>query len=260
MKNVFLISVMALSLAACTRYNNTATTTADPVTVSTTDRADAVTPTAGQHLDATVAAVQTYNGDITAIPGYAATSTIDTWINLLDDNDNADKVTANLTKLRDELNDGDINGPLAGMLMITLAEDATQVIGGSGNAATSALVSSLRAGGKKLTNAATSGSDFLSQTLGAVRSAAGDITTLPASAAVSNINSWIGKLRGMDGTDEIVEDLTELKEQLGAREIDGSEVADLLQDLAEETREIGKGNKSLEVLAYALEAGYWRLK
>ncbi|PPK85033.1 hypothetical protein CLV84_1922 [Neolewinella xylanilytica] len=106
---------------------------------------------------------------------------------------------------------------------------------------------------------ATAPSQTLDATVSAVESAGGDITALDPSTAVSNIDSWISELGTMDGTDEIVSDLQDLKTQLTAETIDGSAVSELLSSLAEETRELGGDNMGLSTLASALEAGAEKL-
>jgi hypothetical protein len=210
-------------------------------------------------LDATVQAVQSAGGDITALPAGAAVDNIDTWMDALDDVNGTDKVTGNLEMLKEALGESPINGALTGMILTSLAEDTRQVAGS--NAGISQLASALQAGGDKLTSgAAFQGDDLLSQTLQAGKSKMGDITTLPADAAVSNIDGWLGQLRGMDGADDVVEGLEALKMELGKGSIDGDRVADILMELAEETRELGNGNAGLATLAYLLESGGKRLE
>ena len=63
----------------------------------------------------------------------------------------------------------------------------------------------------------------------------------------------------MDGTDEIVSDLNELKTELTADNIDGGAVSELLSSLADETRELGGDNMGLSTLARALDAGAQKL-
>lgn len=259
MKRLFFLLCATLVLFACNE--ETTSRTVDQSEMRSPDRnASPDRMTASQTLDATVKAVETYDGDLTAIPGSAAVSNIDRWISVLDGNEDAQKVTGNLEVLRDELASGDINGPLAGMLLITLAEDTRQVVGSNGNAATRALVSSLQSAGNKLTADAVKGNSLLSQTLNAVKMKAGDITTLPAGAAVDNINSWIDRLEGVPGGSGIRAELLNLRADLSADRIDGDRVALRLKSLSESTRKVADGNLGLETLAYALEAGYWRLK
>lgn len=105
------------------------------------------------------------------------------------------------------------------------------------------------------TTPAQSTSPLLQSTVDAVQTNGGDITALPPSAAVSNIDSWIGELRGMDGTDGIIRDLESLKMELGMGNIDGSKVSNLLSSLASSTRQVGNGNPGLNALASALDAG-----
>ena len=259
MEQLFFLVCATLVLFACNE--ETTSRTVDQTEMRSAERnASPDRMNAEQTLDATIDAVETYGGDLTAIPGGAAVSTIDSWMRVLDGNEKADKVTGNLEVLREELASGDINGPLAGMLMITLAEDTRQVVGSNGNAATRALVNSLESAGNKLTADAVSGNSLLSQTLGAVKSKAGDITTLPAGAAVSNINSWIDRLATVPGGSGIRTELLNLRADLSADHIDGNRVALRLKSLAESTRAVADGDLGLETLAYALEAGYWRLK
>lgn len=240
-----------LLLFAC---NNTTTTVA-PVTTDPQPPMEATTP--GSTLNATLDAVSAYNGDVTALPGAAAVSNINTWIDQLEDIDAADKVTWNLRALKNTLSQPTINGQLAGMQLISLAEDTRQV-GGTSSGIT-ALASALKAGGEKLTNSAFGGSDLLGQTLSVIKSKGADITTLPGSAAVGNIDSWITKLEAMDGTTMITSDLKQLKMELGKSSIDGAKVGTLLNSLARNTRALGGDNAGLATLAYALEAGASRL-
>ena len=94
----------------------------------------------------------------------------------------------------------------------------------------------------------------LNETVAAVQSAGGDITAIPPAAAVSNIDGWIGRLKGKDGTYEIVQGLENLKEALTDDDgIDGVEVGSALNELAEDIRE--KNNPALAPLANALAAG-----
>ena len=102
-------------------------------------------------------------------------------------------------------------------------------------------------------------SQQLQSTISAVESAGGDITALQPTTAVSNIDSWISELSNMDGTDEIVSDLNELKTELTADNIDGGAVSELLSSLADETRELGGDNMGLSTLARALDAGAQKL-
>ncbi|CAH1002444.1 hypothetical protein LEM8419_03323 [Neolewinella maritima] len=99
----------------------------------------------------------------------------------------------------------------------------------------------------------------LTATIDAVQSTGGDITALPADAAVSNIDTWINKLDGMDGTDGIVSNLQSLKGELTSGSIDGGRVSELLSTLASETRSVSGGNQGLSALASALEAGAEKL-
>ena len=253
MMKYFTLFTLALLLAACAG-NNDATTT-DPNAVDSSEMAD---QDGTATVQSTVDAVQANGGDITALPADAALANIDSWIDQLDDNEDASKVTGNLEELQEALGEQPINGPLVGMLLITLAEDTRQVAGTAPGVST--LVSALQSGGEKLTDGAFGSSSLLDQTLAAVRAKAADITTLGVPTATKNIDSWITELRGMDGTDDMIGNLETLKTELGASEIDGERVSELLFGLAEETRELAGDNQGLAVLAYALEAGGWRLE
>lgn len=258
MKYLSLLLLTTL-LAACTgntdselgaEYNATEVPTGDNDAVTTTANPAAT-------LQATNDAVQANSNDITTLPGDAAISNIDTWIDQLDDVDGANKVTANLETLRDALQESPINGELAGMLLITLAEDTRQV--GGSTPGISTLVAALKAGGEKLTSGVFFSSSLLDQTLKAVKDKAVDITTLPVATATANIDSWIDELRGIDDTDGMIEELQSLKAELMAPSIDGEKVSEIMYSLADDTREMAGENKSLAVLAYALEAGGARL-
>ena len=224
-------------------------------------------------LGNTLDAVNSYGGDLTALPLSAAVSTIDTWIDGLapdgidkynadpgnpDPSDKTTAVTANLRELREALSEDDVNGPLAGVLLLTLAEDSRRAAPGS--TGVDALANALAAAGEKLLGETVTGTSLPSQTLRAVAGKMGDITTLPAGAAVANVDAWIGELGGVDGTDDLVRGLRDLRSELTASSIDGEKVSGILFGLAEETSDLAGGNEAVETIAYALEAGGWRLK
>lgn len=96
---------------------------------------------------------------------------------------------------------------------------------------------------------------MLESTVDAVKSVGGDITALPANAAVSNIEGWVGKLSSMDGTEAMVSELNALKTELTAGKIDGGKVSTILGSLAEQTRGMAAKAPALSVLANALQAG-----
>ncbi|WP_116126233.1 hypothetical protein [Lewinella sp. IMCC34183] len=246
--------LFALLLAACDSSESTSESTTDGMEAGDTDTMEADNPTA--LLQSTQEAVQANGGDITALPADAAVSNIDNWMDQLDGMDGTDAVTGNLEALKATLTESPINGQLAGMQLISLAED-TRKAGGS---TVSALASALQSGGEKLTGSSFQGSSLLDQTLSAAKGKAADITTLPVSAATQNIDGWIAELRGMDGADGLVEDLESLKTELGAPSIDGEKVSDLLFEMAESTRSMAGDNQGLAVLAYLLESGGWRLE
>lgn len=102
-------------------------------------------------------------------------------------------------------------------------------------------------------------SEEVTATIDAVKSVGGDITALPAEAAVGNINTWITKLSSMEGTEDIVGSLGNLKTELTSGKIDGGKVSGILSELAEQTRELGKGNPALGTIASALDAGAKKL-
>ncbi len=100
-------------------------------------------------------------------------------------------------------------------------------------------------------DAATMG--YFQETISAVTGAGGDLLALPPAAAVANIDGWISRLEGKDGTYEIVEGLKELKEELTDEDgIDGVSVGTVLKSLGEDTNELN--NPALAPLANALNA------
>ena len=244
--------LFAILLAACGNTSEATVDNSEP----TMEQMDADDP--GTTLQATIDAVQANGGDITALPADAALSNIDTWMDQLEGVEGAEKVTGNLESLRETLSESPINGQLAGMQLISLAEDTRQV--GGSTPGLSTLASALQSGGEKLTGSAFTGESLLDQTLQAGKSAAADITTLPVSTAAGNIDGWLAELRGMDGADGIVEDLESLKQTLSAPTIDGERASELMFSLAESTRSVGEGNPALQTLAYLLESGAWRLE
>lgn len=208
-------------------------------------------------LDATLEAVEEAGG-VTALPAEAASSNIDSWIEKLDGMDGTMAVTANLRELRAELTSGDINGTLAAVLLTTLAEDTRKLA--PDNDGIAALATALNAGAEQLYTPVPSEASLLDQTVAAVFQLEGDITTLPVASATTNIDLWIEKLSAMPGTAAMVSDLTALKTELESGEIDGDKASELMFSLARGTKRLADGNKALEVLAYALEAGAWRLR
>ena len=73
---------------------------------------------------------------------------------------------------------------------------------------------------------------------GTISALEGGITNLAPAAALDNINGWIAQLDGMDGADEIVENLRELREALGDTPLDGEYIGELLSELGEDTSEV----------------------
>ena len=97
-------------------------------------------------------------------------------------------------------------------------------------------------------------------TLSAVQTHGGDLTALPLDMATENIGIWINRLRGKEGTDQVIRDLELLQSELGAGTIDGAKVSSLLSSLAEQTRTVAKGQEGSGRLVEALEAGARRLQ
>ena len=96
------------------------------------------------------------------------------------------------------------------------------------------------------------------QTLAAAEEAGGLLALAPA-AATAAIDQWVGTLRGnpdVDDADDLVDDLARLRELLGASPVDGEAVAEVLEDLARETRQAARDadNEPVAALAEALEA------
>lgn len=89
------------------------------------------------------------------------------------------------------------------------------------------------------------------ETMDAIRSAGG-ITNMAPATAVANIDNWIAKLDGMDGTSEVTDNLKELKMQLTSGNIDGAKVGQLLAALGEDTQELGRDNTAVSGLGQAL--------
>jgi hypothetical protein len=96
---------------------------------------------------------------------------------------------------------------------------------------------------------------MLQATVEAVTSVGGDITALPGSAAVGNIEGWITKLSSMEGTDAVVAELNSLKTELSSGDIDGAKVSTILSTLAEQTSDLAGDNAMLGAVANALKAG-----
>ena len=258
MKTTTLLFTVALTAGLVACGEQTAERTMSTETVAAPDRGSAVITGAKAYLDATLAVVKAKGGDVTALGAKAGAENVDGWLARLDGVAGAEAVKANLGKLRESLAAPKVNGAMTGMLLVTLAEDSREAA--NATPGIGMLANALRDGGQKLLDATVKGDGLLPGTLRAVAGVDGDITTLPAAAAVENIDGWIAKLRMMDGTGAIVDDLDELKEELSESSIDGDDVSELLFDLAGSTRKLANGNAMLETLGYALEAGAWRVK
>lgn len=84
----------------------------------------------------------------------------------------------------------------------------------------------------------------------------GGLTSLPAAAAVDNINGWIAQLEGNPDFAPVVSDLETLRGQLQASPIDGAAVGATLQRLGEATTGAAGGDSALQTLGTTLtEAG-----
>ncbi len=96
---------------------------------------------------------------------------------------------------------------------------------------------------------------FLQTTTAAVEAAGGDITALSPEAAANNINGWITKLIHFEGTEDVVDDLADLKKELMIGEMDSAKVSGILGSLATSTRELSDRAVGLGMLADVLQAG-----
>lgn len=90
--------------------------------------------------------------------------------------------------------------------------------------------------------------------------AAGGVTSIPAAAALANIDGWIAKLDGNAAAAPVVANLRTLRSQLSATPIDGAAVGQTLTTLGEQTTAAAAGagaqQAALEALGGALtEAG-----
>ena len=88
----------------------------------------------------------------------------------------------------------------------------------------------------------------------------GGVTSIPAAAALANIDGWIAKLDGNADAAPIVENLRTLRTQISASPIDGMAVGQTLTTLGEQTTAAaamgGDQQSALEALGGALsEAG-----
>lgn len=81
---------------------------------------------------------------------------------------------------------------------------------------------------------------------------AGGLTRLAPNVAVQNIDGWIARLQGMDGTGPIVSNLRTLKSQLQAPTLDGMAIGRTLSQLGEQTTTVAAGNGDLRQLGQAL--------
>ncbi len=100
----------------------------------------------------------------------------------------------------------------------------------------------------------------VASTLEAAEMHGGDLTALPLDMATENIDIWINRLRGKEGTEPVIRHLESLQSALSGGEIDGAAVAALLRSLADETRKVAGGKENAGRLVEALEAGASRLE
>ena len=89
---------------------------------------------------------------------------------------------------------------------------------------------------------------------GTISALEGGLTNLAIPAAIENINGWIQQIEAADfeGSEDLVDSLEELREELGDTPIDGDDVGDVLIELGEDTATAGAGNAGLERLAALL--------
>ena len=100
----------------------------------------------------------------------------------------------------------------------------------------------------------------VASTLEAAERHGGDLTAIPLDMATENIDIWINRLRGKDGTEAVIRDLESLRSTLSGSTIDRAAVSALLRSLAEETRKVAGGREDAGRLVEALEAGASRLE
>lgn len=72
------------------------------------------------------------------------------------------------------------------------------------------------------------------------------LTSIPAAAAVDNINGWIAKLEGagFEGAEEITDNLEELRDELQEDTLNGAEIGETLARLGELTTAAAAGASS----------------
>lgn len=87
---------------------------------------------------------------------------------------------------------------------------------------------------------------------GTISALEGGITALAPAAALDNIRAWEAQLANIEGTEDVREELAELREALSQPTLDGSRIAEILQELGEETSEVGAGNAGVERLGSLL--------
>jgi hypothetical protein len=143
----------------------------------------------------------------------------------------------------------------AATAMEDTAAGAADAVAETTEAAAGAVIDAVDTAADTAVDAMTPEKSMLQSTIEAVTSVGGDITALPAGAAVSNIEGWITKLSSMEGTEGIVTELTSLKTELSSGKIDGGKVSGILSTLAEQTKGLAGDNKMLATVAGALQAG-----
>ena len=102
----------------------------------------------GEAVTATIDAVKSAGGDITALSPDAAVGNINTWIEKLGSMDGTEGVVDGLKSLKTELTSGEIDGSKVSTILSSLAEK-TRELGGD-NMAVGTIASALDAGAKKL--------------------------------------------------------------------------------------------------------------
>ncbi len=265
MKKFALLPALALSFTVVSAQVD------DPsMGTETTTEAPAVTPQAT--LDAVEAA-----GGLTQLDPTAAVANIDSWIAELEGVPGSDSVSQGLTTLKEQLTASSIDANAVGMTLSSLGAQTTAL--GEAGTPLAALGEALSSSGAELSGQTqessapagdysaepTTGTDAGPEavTAGATLAAAteaGGLTKLEPSAALSNIESWIGKLDGVEGGEPVIEKLEELKMELGKTPLDASKVGYSLGDLGDLTEALATDNPELQELATALKGAAEELK
>lgn len=214
-----------------------------------------------ESLRITNASIASAGGDLTALPAHAAESILTTWIDQLAGEPRARYLVEHLRGLRSTIGATEVDGRLAGLQLLALAEDVRELDGGA-TAGLAELVTALEAGADNLltSDRSTAPQDLMGRTLAAARFHRMDLSALGPQAGIATIEEWIAELRGVSGGEAIVLQLEQLREELSAPTIDGGKVGTLLSELAEDTHGLRDENRALAALAFVLEAGGRRLR